>query len=150
MLNTTPLNTLHRAAGAKMVDFGGWEMPLTYGSQIEEHHAVRRDAGMFDVSHMLSLDLTGANARDFLRYVLANNVDKLAIPGKALYSCLLRPDGGVLDDLIVYFLAEDFFRIVVNAATADKDVAWFEKLINEHAADLKLTRRRDLAMIAFK
>ena len=148
MLKQTALNTLHRAAGAKMVDFGGWEMPLTYGSQIEEHHAVRRDAGMFDVSHMLSLDLTGANARDFLRYALANNVDKLGIPGKALYSCLLRPDGGVLDDLIVYFLARDFFRIVVNAATADKDVAWFEKLIHEHAADLKLTPRRDLAMIA--
>ena len=148
MLRQTPLNAAHRAAGARMVDFGGWEMPVSYGSQIEEHHAVRRDAGMFDVSHMLAVDLSGKEARAFLRYALANNVDKLGIPGKALYSCLLRPDGGVLDDLIVYFLAEDFFRIVVNAATADKDVAWFEKLIHEHAADLKLTPRRDLAMIA--
>jgi aminomethyltransferase len=156
LLKQTPLNTVHRAAGAKMVDFGGWEMPVSYGSQIEEHHAVRRDAGMFDVSHMLAVDLKTVNAnentsngpRDFLRYALANNVDKLTLPGKALYSCLLKPDGGVLDDLIVYFLSEDWFRIVVNAATADKDVAWFRCLIDEHGAKLKLTPRRDLAMIA--
>jgi len=148
VLKQTALNAVHRAAGAKMVDFGGWEMPLSYGSQIEEHHAVRRDAGMFDVSHMLPVDLAGSGARDFLRYALANNVDKLTVSGKALYSCLLSPDGGVLDDLIVYFLDEDSFRIVVNAATADKDVAWFNKLIAQHAPRLKLTPRRDLAMIA--
>jgi aminomethyltransferase len=112
-----------------MVDFGGWDMPVSYGSQIEEHHAVRRDAGMFDVSHMRALDLRGSGARDFLRYALANNVDKLKARGKALYSCLLQADGGVLDDLIVYFLAEDWFRLVVNASTADKDVAWLQALI---------------------
>ena len=148
MLKQTALNAVHRAAGAKMVDFGGWEMPLSYGSQIEEHHAVRRDAGMFDVSHMLAVDIEGAGARDFLRFALANNVDKLTLSGKALYSCLLRPDAGVLDDLIVYFLAEESFRIVVNAATADKDVAWFRRLIAERAAALSLTPRRDLAMVA--
>jgi aminomethyltransferase len=155
LLKQTPLNALHRAAGAKMVDFGGWDMPVSYGSQIEEHHAVRRDAGMFDVSHMLAVDLesagpnqAGAGARDFLRYALANNVDKLAVPGKALYSCLLDPDGGVLDDLIVYFLREDWFRTVVNAGTADRDVAWMRSLIVARGAPLQLTPRRDLAMIA--
>ena len=148
MLKQTPLNATHRAAGARMVDFGGWDMPVNYGSQIDEHHAVRRAAGMFDVSHMRAVDLTGAGARDFLRLALANNVDKLRDPGKALYSCLLAPDGGVQDDLIVYFLREDFFRIVVNAGTADKDIAWFRRLITEHAPQLTLTPRGDLAMIA--
>ncbi len=131
-----------------MVDFGGWDMPVNYGSQIDEHHAVRRDAGMFDVSHMRAVDLEGDHARDFLRFALANNVDKLKDPGKALYSCLLREDGGVLDDLIVYFLREDFFRIVVNAGTAGKDIAWFRRLIAERAPHLTLTPRDDLAMIA--
>ena len=144
----TPLFDTHVAAGARMVDFGGWDMPVNYGSQIEEHHAVRRDAGMFDVSHMLAVDLTGDQAREFLRYALANNVDKLAVQGKALYSCLLRPDGGILDDLIAYFLREGAFRIVVNAATADKDVAWFKALIAERGSELALMPRRDLAMIA--
>jgi aminomethyltransferase len=148
VLKQTPLNAVHRADGAKMVDFGGWDMPVNYGSQIEEHHAVRRDVGMFDVSHMLSVDLRGSGARDFLRYALANNVDKLKAAGKALYSCLLQPDGGVVDDLIVYFLAEDWFRMVVNAGTADKDIAWLRALIAERAPQLSLLPRRDLAMIA--
>src|SRR6058998_3422454 len=146
MLQQTPLNAAHRAAGAKMVDFGGWDMPVSYGSQIEEHHAVRRDAGMFDVSHMLVVDLEGAGACEFLRYALANNVDKLTVPGKALYSCLLNATGGVLDDLIVYLLREDAFRIVVNAGTADKDVAWLRVMLAERAPQLKLTARRDLAI----
>ncbi len=133
MPKTTPLHAVHRAAGARMVDFGGWDMPVHYGSQIEEHHAVRTDAGMFDVSHMRVVDLEGAGARDFLRYAIANNVDKLATPGKALYSCLLTPAGTVIDDLIVYFLREDFFRLVVNAGTADKDIAWLRKLLAERA-----------------
>jgi glycine cleavage system T protein (aminomethyltransferase) len=150
VLQRTTLNTVHRAAGARMVDFGGWEMPVSYGSQIEEHHAVRRDAGMFDVSHMLAVDATGGGTRDFLRYALANNVDKLTTPGKALYSCLLRPDGGVLDDLIVYFHREDAFRIVVNAATAEKDLAWFASLAAERAAGVAINPRRDLAMIAIQ
>jgi len=148
VLKTTPLNALHRAAGARMVDFGGFDMPVHYGSQIDEHHAVRRDAGMFDVSHMRVVDLEGEGARDFLRHALANDVAKLRTPGKALYSCLLRPDGTVLDDLIVYFLREDFFRIVVNAGTQDKDIAWFRELIATRAPSLALVPRNDLAMIA--
>jgi aminomethyltransferase len=122
-------------------------MPVNYGSQIDEHHAVRRDAGMFDVSHMRALDLAGGGARDFLRHALANNVDKLKDAGKALYSCMLREDGGVLDDLIVYFLREDFFRIVVNAATTDKDIGWLQALLAKRHG-LTLTPRYDLAMIA--
>ena len=86
MLKTTPLNELHRAAGARMVDFGGWDMPVNYGSQIEEHHAVRKDAGMFDVSHMQVVDLEGEGVRQFLRFALANDVAKHTQPGKALYT----------------------------------------------------------------
>jgi aminomethyltransferase len=148
VLKKTPLNALHREAGARMVDFGGWDMPVNYGSQIEEHHAVRRDAGMFDVSHMRVVDVEGAAARDFLRGALANNVDKLTEPGRALYSCLLAQDGGVLDDLIVYFLREDFFRLVVNAATAEQDVAWLRDLAARRAPGLALAPRTELAMIA--
>ncbi|MCC6868909.1 MAG: glycine cleavage system aminomethyltransferase GcvT [Burkholderiales bacterium] len=148
MQKRTPLNEVHRAAGARMVDFGGYDMPVHYGSQIDEHHAVRRDAGMFDVSHMRTVDITGRGVRDFLRFALANNVDKLATPGKALYSCMLREDGGVLDDLLVYFLREDLFRLVVNAGTAEKDVAWLRALAVTRAPQLTITVRDDLAMIA--
>lgn len=151
-LKATPLNSAHRAAGAKMVDFGGWDMPVNYGSQIEEHNAVRGDAGMFDVSHMCVVDIKGANVRTFLRGLLANNVDKLQAPGKALYSCMLNPEGGVIDDLIVYFLAEDWFRIVVNAGTADKDVAWMNQQNAATDSGLTITQRRDgndpIALIA--
>ncbi|MEP6941791.1 MAG: glycine cleavage system aminomethyltransferase GcvT [Betaproteobacteria bacterium] len=147
-LRRTPLHTLHLAAGAKMVDFGGWDMPVSYGSQIEEHHAVRRDAGMFDVSHMLGVDVTGVGAREFLRYALANDVDKLKVPGKALYSCMLDAKGGVLDDLIAYFFTDERFRIVVNAGTAEKDLAWLRPLAAKHAPGVALEPRRDLAMIA--
>src|SRR5690606_8946463 len=127
MTRKTILNDAHRALGAKMVDFGGWDMPLNYGSQIEEHHQVRRDAGMFDVSHMTVVDLHGARVREFLRRLVANSVDKLSKTGKALYTCMLDEKGGVIDDLIVYYLADDWFRIVVNAATRDKDMAWIER-----------------------
>lgn len=146
MTQQTVLFASHVAAGAKMVDFFGWEMPINYGSQIEEHHAVRQDAGMFDVSHMTIIDLTGANTRAFLRYLLANDVAKLTVPGKALYSPMLNTDGGVIDDIIVYFLQEDFFRIVSNSATRDKDLAW----INQHAADFNVTvtERPEFALIA--
>ena len=147
-LKTTPLNALHRELNARMVDFGGWDMPLHYGSQIEEHHAVRRAAGMFDVSHMLAIDVRGAGSREFLAYVLANNVHRLRDTGKALYSCLLNPAGGVLDDLIVYFFAEDWFRLVVNAGTAGKDCAWLMARRDERAPQLVITPRRDLAIIA--
>ncbi len=146
MTRKTILNETHRALGAKMVDFGGWDMPLNYGSQIDEHHQVRRDAGMFDVSHMTVVDLRGARTREFLRRLLANSVDKLQKPGKALYSCMLDERGGVIDDLIVYFLGEDFFRLVVNAATRDKDLAW----IAAQAAPfgVSVSERPELAMIA--
>src|SRR6478735_4420423 len=146
MTQQTVLNATHRALGAKMVDFGAWDMPLNYGSQIEEHHAVRRDAGMFDVSHMTVVDLHGANTRAFLGRLLANSVDKLKVSGKALYSCMLNEQGGVIDDLIVYFLAEDFFRVVVNASTRDKDLAWIEK--QAAAFDVTVSERPDFAMIA--
>lgn len=148
MARITPLHAVHVAAGARMVDFAGWDMPVNYGSQIEEHHAVRSDAGMFDVSHMLALDLTGADATTFLRTLLANDVAKLTVPGKALYSCMLNDEGGVIDDLIVYYFAADKFRIVVNAGTADKDVAWMRKQIARTGANVTLDAHRDLAMIA--
>jgi aminomethyltransferase len=146
MSKQTILNAAHRSHGAKMVDFGGWDMPINYGSQIEEHHQVRRDAGMFDVSHMTVVDLHGEKVRPFLRHLIANSVDKLTKPGKALYSCMLTQAGGVIDDLIVYYMDESFFRVVVNAATRDKDLPWIEA----HAKDfgVSVTERRDLAMIA--
>ncbi|MEB0137763.1 MULTISPECIES: glycine cleavage system aminomethyltransferase GcvT [unclassified Undibacterium] len=142
-LNTTPLNGAHRAAGAKMVDFGGWDMPVNYGSQIEEHHAVRGDCGMFDVSHMCVVDLRGPQVRAFLRGLVANNVDKLQVPGKALYSCMLTPAGTVVDDLIIYFFDETWFRLVVNAGTAAKDVAWMQAHNDATAAGISITARRD-------
>ena len=98
MSQKTVLNDTHRALGAKMVDFGGWDMPIHYGSQIDEHHQVRRDAGMFDVSHMTVVDLTGARTREFLRHLVANSVDKLQRPGKALYTAMLNERGGVIED----------------------------------------------------
>ena len=153
--------------GAKMVDFGGWDMPVNYGSprkeeaggdpaaaqrpirsQIDEHHQVRNDCGMFDVSHMRVVDLKGAGVRGFLRYLLANNVDKLSSPGKALYSCMLLKNGGVIDDLIVYFMNEEWFRIVVNAGTADKDIAWTKQQAALHSPELVITDHPELAMVA--
>lgn len=148
MLKQTPLNAAHRKLGAKLVDFGGWEMPLHYGSQIEEHHRVRRAAGVFDVSHMLALDIAGGDARAFLRFALANDVDKLKQPGGALYSCLLNDAGHVLDDLITYFVAENSYRLVVNASTAGKDLTWFESLRARLARSFTLVPRRDLCMLA--
>lgn len=147
-LRHTPLHAIHVAAGAKLVDFGGWDMPLNYGSQIDEHHTVRTDAGMFDVSHMCVIDVNGDQSRDFLRLLVANNVDKLTVPGKALYACMLNPEGGVIDDLIVYFFREDFFRLVVNAGTADKDWAWMNQVQVQKNLNCALTIRRDLAMVA--
>jgi aminomethyltransferase len=146
MVKQTQLYQQHVACGARMVDFHGWMMPLHYGSQIDEHHNVRQDAGMFDVSHMTIVDLRGVRTREFLRYLLANDVAKLTQPGKALYTAMLTASGGVIDDLIVYFLAEDYFRLVVNSATREKDLAW----INEHAQAfaLELQVRDDLALVA--
>lgn len=146
MTNKTVLNDTHRAHGAKMVDFGGWDMPIHYGSQIDEHHQVRRDAGMFDVSHMTVVDLKGERVREFLRVLVANSVDKLRKPGKALYTCMLNARGGVIDDLIVYFLDESFFRLVVNAATREKDLAWIRD--QAVAFGVTVTERDDYGMIA--
>ena len=145
-MQKTILNDTHRALGAKMVDFGGWDMPIHYGSQLDEHHQVRRDAGMFDVSHMTVVDLRGARTRDFLRHLVANSVDKLKKPGKALYTAMLDEQGGVIDDLIIYFMAEDFFRLVVNAATRDKDLAWIAKQAQAFA--VQVSERPEFAMIA--
>jgi len=142
----TPLFGLHQELGARMVDFGGWNMPVQYSSQIGEHHAVRRAAGVFDVSHMGILDLRGAGVRALLQRLLANDVAKLTTPGKALYSCMLNEQGGVLDDLIVYFLNDYWYRMVVNAGTRDRDLAW----IREHAGafTVEVNERSDLAMLA--
>jgi len=142
----TPLYDLHVAQGARMVDFGGWDMPVNYGSQIEEHHAVRRDAGIFDVSHMCVIDARGPRVREFFSRLLANDVAKLTVSGKALYSCMLNEAGGVIDDLIVYFLTESWFRVVVNAGTRDNDLAWMRKLAPQYGVEL--TERIDLAMLA--
>lgn len=142
----TPLFEQHQAFGARIVPFGGWDMPLHYGSQLEEHHAVRRDAGMFDVCHMQPVDLSGPDSQLFLRGLLANDVAKLKSAGKALYTCMLNEGGGVVDDLIVYYRGPDRYRLVVNAATADKDFIW----ITAHRGDqdVDVQRRDDLAMIA--
>jgi aminomethyltransferase len=142
----TPLYDLHVGLDARMVDFGGWDMPVAYGSQIEEHHAVRRAAGVFDVSHMCVVDLAGEGARALLRGLLANDVARLTTPGRALYSCMLNTAGGVLDDLIAYYFAEGDYRLVVNAGTRDKDLAWIRP--RAAAAGVRLTERTDLALLA--
>jgi len=143
MLKKTVLNSAHRAHGARMVDFGGWDMPVNYGSQIEEHHAVRRDCGMFDVSHMCPVDAVGPDVRAFLSRLVANDVAKLQVSGKALYAAMLNDAGGVIDDLIIYFLTETRFRIVVNAGTAEKDLAWMQAKLAEWKLDVSITQRRD-------
>ena len=145
-MQRTPLYQIHIDAGARMVDFGGWEMPINYGSQIEEHHEVRSDAGMFDVSHMTVVDVRGLQSRDFLAWLLANDVGRLQQRGKALYSCMLNEAGGVIDDLIAYYFDEKWYRLVVNAATRDKDLAWLQ----QQSADFSVTvtEHPELAMIA--
>jgi aminomethyltransferase len=146
MTNQTVLHDTHVECGAKMVDFFGWQMPINYGSQIEEHHAVRKDAGMFDVSHMTIVDVNGPQAQDYLRYLLANDVIKLKLPGKALYSGMLNQQGGVVDDLIVYFLADNDYRLVVNSATREKDMQWLQGA--SEGFDVSITERDQYAMIA--
>ena len=143
MLKKTVLNTAHRAMNARMVDFGGWDMPVNYGSQIEEHNAVRNNCGMFDVSHMCPVDVVGADCRTFLSRLVANDVAKLKVSGKALYAAMLNEAGGVIDDLIIYFLTDTRFRIVVNAGTAEKDLAWMQAKVAEWKLDVTITQRRD-------
>ena len=130
----TALYSVHQNSGAKIVDFGGWDMPLHYGSQIDEHHQVRTNAGMFDVSHMTTVDISGSGSRAYLRYLLANDVNKLVDTGKALYSAMLNSDGGVVDDLIAYYLGGDDYRLVVNAATFEKDMQW----LTQHAEQFEV------------
>ncbi len=147
MTQQTCLYQAHLDAGGRMVDFAGWQMPVHYGSQIEEHHAVRRAAGLFDVSHMCAVDITGPQADVFLRSLLANDVAKIA-PGRVLYSCMLDAAGGVIDDLIVYRRAANDFRIVVNAGTAEKDIAWMQQQAT--AFDAAIAVRRDLGVLALQ
>ncbi|NJN45803.1 MAG: glycine cleavage system aminomethyltransferase GcvT [Candidatus Competibacteraceae bacterium] len=147
MAEKTPLFTQHVALGAKMVDFGGWDMPLHYGSQVHEHEQVRQDVGLFDVSHMARLDVTGPQAQDFLRYLLANDVARL-YPGKALYSCMLNKTGGIVDDLIVYDRGAAGYRLVLNAATRNKDWAWMDQQVRRF--DATVQERADLVMLAIQ
>ncbi|MFK8329035.1 glycine cleavage system aminomethyltransferase GcvT [Pseudomonas sp. BJa5] len=143
----TPLYDLHLALGAKMVDFGGWDMPLHYGSQVEEHHQVRSDCGVFDVSHMTVIDVHGAQARVWLRRLLANDVDRLGETGKALYSTMLDEQGRVIDDMIVY-RGDEGYRLVVNAATRDKDLAWLNACKGDYQVELR--ERPELAILAIQ
>ena len=142
----TPLYDSHVSSGARLVDFAGWDMPVHYGSQIDEHIAVRTAAGMFDVSHMTVVDLEGERVREFLRYLVANDVAKLQQPGKALYTCMLNEQGGVIDDLIIYYMDDTHFRLVVNSATREKDMAWINQQVQPFA--VVVTERPELAMIA--
>ena len=146
MTKKTILNSAHRELGARMVDFGGWDMPVNYGSQIDEHHYVRQSVGMFDVSHMTVVDINGVQAKEYLQYLLANDVSKLTRQGKALYSCMLNEQAGIIDDLIVYFLNEQNYRLVVNASTRDKDIAWLTK--QSDGFDVSINEKPTLAMIA--
>lgn len=143
----TPLYDLHLALGAKTVDFGGWDMPLHYGSQVEEHHQVRSDCGVFDVSHMTVIDIDGADATPWLRRLLANDVARLQSPGKALYSPLLNELGRVIDDLIAY-RTEDGYRLVANAATRDKVLAWLKAQSEGFAVGIEA--RPELAILAIQ
>lgn len=146
----TPLYDQHLALNARMVEFGGWDMPLNYGSQIEEHQTVRNHAGLFDVSHMNIVDISGKTAKDFLKYLLANNIEKL-LPGKALYSCMLNQSGGVIDDLIVYMLSGDHYQLVLNAATKEKDMIWLDHQNKSHQNFFcDITPREDLAILAIQ
>lgn len=142
----TPLYDAHLAAGGKLVAFAGWSLPIHYGSQMDEHHAVRSDAGMFDVSHMTVVDIQGSGAIDYLRHLLANDIAKLKQPGQALYGCMLNEQGGVIDDLITYYIDNSFYRTVVNAATRVADLAWMNS--QTKTFDVTLTERDDLAMVA--
>jgi aminomethyltransferase len=146
MGNQTALYAEHVSLNARIVPFAGWDMPLHYGSQLEEHHAVRRGAGMFDVSHMRVVDLAGDGSLAFLRRALANDAGRLQAPGKALYSCMLNERGGVIDDLICYFCGPGRYRLVVNAGTAEKDLAWMQA--QSTGFDVCIAPRPDLAMIA--
>ena len=147
----TPLYDEHVALGARLVDFGGWDMPVQYTSVLDEHHAVRRAAGLFDVSHMTLLELAGPDALPYLRQLLANDVARLQTPGKAIYSVMLNEAGGVLDDLIVYaptVQQPELWRVIVNCGTHDKDLAWMQA--QTAGFEVALNERAELAMLAIQ
>ncbi|MCO4799453.1 MAG: glycine cleavage system aminomethyltransferase GcvT [Colwelliaceae bacterium] len=146
MTNKTVLHAKHLESGAKMVDFHGWEMPINYGSQIEEHHAVRQDAGMFDVSHMTIVDVHGNDAKAYLRRLVINDVAKLDVAGKALYTGMCNAEGGVIDDLIIYFFSDTDYRLVVNSATREKDLEWMHQQAT--GFDISIIERPEFGMIA--
>ena len=148
MTQHTALYDKHLQAGARMVDYSGWEMPLHYGSQLEEHLTVRQAAGIFDVSHMLVTDIRGPQAQRFLRKLLANDVAKLELPGKALYSCLLNHQGGIIDDLITYYVDRDNYRIVSNAGTRTNVSEWLT--VCGKGIDIDIQQRNDVAILALQ
>src|SRR5699024_1847761 len=146
MGHQTPIYQEHESLGAKLVDFAGWDMPIHYGSQIDEHKAVRQSVGMFDVTHMAAVDISGPDARSFLRYLWANDVAKIDEIGRAFYTCMLNTQGGVVDDLIVYHLGENWYRTVLNAANTDKDLVWIQGQVRGY--DVTVEHRTDLAIVA--
>lgn len=123
MLKQTPLSEVHRRLGARLIDFGGWEMPVQYTGIVEEHLAVRNAAGIFDISHMGEVTVSGAAATDFLNSVLTNDIRKLA-PGQGQYTLMCNERGGTIDDLYAYRLSEEVYLLIVNAARTEADVAW--------------------------
>jgi aminomethyltransferase len=146
MILKTPLYSQHVLSGAKLIDFHGWEMPLHYGSQLQEHQYVRHDAGVFDVSHMTIVDVLGAGGRQFLRHILTADIDTLKHVGRAVYSCMCNEYGGIIDDLIVYQRAPDNYRLICNSATRLRVLAWLHQHIIGFSAGLQ--ERTDLAMLA--
>jgi aminomethyltransferase len=148
-LKKTPLHAAHVEAGARLVPFAGWEMPVQYEGVRQEHVAVRTRAGMFDVSHMGEIETAGPRAGEFLRHLLSNDLGKVGIGG-AQYALLCREDGGVLDDLFTYWLADDRFLTVVNAANADADFTWFAKQAEGWDGVEVHDRSADFAMLALQ
>ncbi|MDX2164483.1 MAG: glycine cleavage system aminomethyltransferase GcvT [Gammaproteobacteria bacterium] len=143
----TPLYEWHVAHKATMVDFAGWKMPIHYGSQLEEHHAVRQHAGIFDVSHMNVVDVIGQDVPAYLKILCANNIEKLS-PNKALYTCMLNENGGIVDDLIVYKISDSHYRLVLNAGTREKDLHWLNHV--KGSFELHLHARSEMAIIALQ
>jgi aminomethyltransferase len=148
MLKRTPLYEQHLQLQAQIVPFANWEMPLNYGSQIKEHHAVRQHAGIFDISHMGIVDIKGNDSAAFLQYVLANDIQKLQQNGAALYSCLLNEKGGVVDDLIAYRITPNHYRLIINAACHDKDVQWLRNCAQNF--DISIEEKLNFCIIALQ
>ena len=146
-MNKTPLNNAHIELGAKMVNFSHWEMPISYTSLIEEHHAVRNTAGVFDVSHMSIFDFNGGDQVAFFEKIFANDIKKISNKDKAIYGALLNEEGGILDDLIIYH-ANEKFRLVSNCSTREQNRQWYEK----HAVEfgVEVVERSDMGILAIQ